>query len=58
MKQGEFEIIGQRKIAQDVYEMKLAGDVSDITRPGQFVNIARPGFTLRRPISEIGRAHV
>ena len=51
MKQGEFEIIGQRKIAQDVYEMKLAGDVSDITRPGQFVNVALPGFTLRRPIS-------
>ena len=51
MKQGEFEIIGQRTVAQDVYEMRLAGDVSDITTPGQFVNVAVPGFTLRRPIS-------
>ena len=51
MKQGTFEILGQRNIAADVWEMKLAGDVSAITTPGQFVNVAVPGFTLRRPIS-------
>ncbi len=51
MKQGSFELIAQKNIAQDVYEMQLHGDISAVTAPGQFVNVAVPGFTLRRPIS-------
>lgn len=51
MKQGIFEIIGNRKIANSVYEIKLVGDTSAITAPGQFVNIRLEGFFLRRPIS-------
>lgn len=44
-------ITGNRKIAENVYEMKLKGDLSAITAPGQFVNIAVDGCYLRRPIS-------
>ena len=51
MKQSIFEIITNKKIADNTYEMVLKGDVSDITAPGQFVNIKLDGFFLRRPIS-------
>ena len=51
MKDSLFEIITNRQIAKNTYEMTLAGDVSDITAPGQFVNIKLDGFYLRRPIS-------
>ncbi len=51
MKQSDFTILSNQKIAQDVYEMKLAGDTSAITAPGQFVNIRLDGLFLRRPIS-------
>ncbi len=50
MKQTIFEIISNKKIAKDVYEMVLAGDTSGIA-PGQFVNIKLEGLYLRRPIS-------
>ncbi len=46
-----FEIITNKKIAKNTYEMTLSGDTSHITRPGQFVNLKLDGFFLRRPIS-------
>ena len=46
-----FEIITNRKIAKNTYEMVLSGDTSHITNAGQFVNIKLEGFYLRRPIS-------
>lgn len=51
MKQGNFEIKENLKIAKDVYKMVLSGDASDIKKPGQFINIKLEGFFLRRPIS-------
>ena len=51
MKTSIFEIIKNRKIAKNTYEMILSGDTSDITASGQFVNIKLSGFFLRRPIS-------
>ena len=51
MKQGLFEIIENKPLTENVFEMTLAGDVSDITAPGQFVNILLDGLYLRRPIS-------
>ena len=50
MKQTIFEIISNKKIAKDVYEMVLEGDTYGIA-PGQFVNIKLEGLYLRRPIS-------
>ncbi len=46
-----FEIITNKKIAKNTYEMVLVGDTSHITAAGQFVNIKLDGFFLRRPIS-------
>ena len=46
-----FEIITNKKIAKNTYEMILSGDTSHITAAGQFVNIKLEGFFLRRPIS-------
>ena len=51
MKQSFFEIISNKNIAENVFEMVLAGDTSDITASGQFVNIKLEGKYLRRPIS-------
>jgi len=51
MLQSFFEIIGNRQLAPNVYEMTLRGDTSAITAPGQFVNIRIEGLFLRRPIS-------
>ena len=51
MKQSIFEILSNRALTQNVYEMTLRGDTSAITAPGQFVNIRLDGFFLRRPIS-------
>ena len=50
MKQLDFEIKDNNKIADNIFKMRLMGDISGIT-PGQFVNILLPGFYLRRPIS-------
>ena len=46
-----FEVLTNRNIAKNVYEMTLSGDVSKITRAGQFVNIKIDGLFLRRPVS-------
>ena len=51
MKQSIFEIVSNKLIADNTYEMVLKGDCADITKPGQFVNIKLDGFFLRRPIS-------
>ena len=51
MKQSIFEVLSNKNIAENVYEMVLAGDTSDITASGQFVNIKLEGMFLRRPIS-------
>ena len=51
MKQGLFEIIENKPLTSNVYQMTLRGDVSVITAPGQFVNILLDGLYLRRPIS-------
>ena len=51
MKQGLFDIVSNKKIARDIYEMVLYGDVSDLVKPGQFINIKLDGLFLRRPIS-------
>lgn len=50
MKQQLFNIISNRRIAENTYEMILQGDTSEIFC-GQFVNIKLDGFYLRRPIS-------
>ena len=51
MKQEIFEIVSNKKIAENIYEMVLSGDTAEITKPGQFINIKLEGFFLRRPIS-------
>ena len=51
MKDSLFEIISNKKIAKNTYEMVLVGDTSHVTASGQFVNIKLDGFYLRRPIS-------
>ena len=50
MKQTIFDILSNKNIAKDVYEMVLEGDTEGIA-PGQFVNIKLDGLYLRRPIS-------
>ena len=51
MKQGNFSIIENIALTDNVYKMTLQGDVSAVTAPGQFVNIKLDGLFLRRPIS-------
>ena len=51
MKDLNFELISNKRIAKNTYEWVLAGDTSEITASGQFVNIKLDGFYLRRPIS-------
>ena len=50
-KRGIYEILENKKIAQDVYKMVLQGDTSYIKFPGQFINIEIKELYLRRPIS-------
>ena len=51
MKQGNFAIIENIALTDNVYKMTLRGDTSAIIAPGQFVNIKLDGLFLRRPIS-------
>ncbi len=51
MKQSFFEIVSNKSIAENVFEMVLSGDTSGITASGQFVNIKLESMFLRRPIS-------
>jgi len=53
MKECLYEIISNKKIADNTFEMVLANNEEKhgITNPGQFVNIKLDGLFLRRPIS-------
>ena len=51
MKQGNFAIIDNIALTDNVYKMTLRGDTSAIIAPGQFVNMKLDGLFLRRPIS-------
>ena len=51
MKQSIFEVVSNRNLTENVFELTLRGDTAPITAPGQFVNIKLDGFYLRRPIS-------
>ena len=51
MKQCLFEIVSNRRLAPNVFEMVLRGNCSAVAAPGQFVNLRLDGFYLRRPIS-------
>ncbi len=51
MNRGIYEILSNKPLTKDIWEMKLEGETSHITAPGQFINIMLDGFYLRRPIS-------
>ena len=51
MKQSVFEIVSNKALTENVFQMVLQGDTTAITAPGQFVNIQLEGLYLRRPIS-------
>lgn len=46
----KFEVVSNRRLAKNTFEMALSGDTEGI-RPGQFVNLRLDGYYLRRPIS-------
>jgi len=50
MRQNDWTILSNLKIADRTYRMILSGDTTGI-QPGQFVEIEVPGHYLRRPIS-------
>ena len=51
MKESSFQVVSNRQLTDDVFELRLAGDTSAFTCPGQFAEISVPGLFLRRPIS-------
>lgn len=51
MKEVNYTVERNRKIARDIYEIVLRGDNTAVTRPGQFVNLLIDGCYLRRPLS-------
>ena len=51
MLQSIFEIISNRNLCTNTWEMVLRGDTSAITAPGQFVQLLLENYYLRRPIS-------
>lgn len=51
MKEINYIVKENKKIAKNIYEMVLEGDTNIFSRPGQFINIKLDGFYLRRPIS-------
>ena len=51
MLQSIFEIVSNKNLTGNTWEMVLRGDTCAITAPGQFVNIRIEGMYLRRPIS-------
>lgn len=55
MKQSMFNILDNKPLTDNVFELILQGDTSAITKPGQFVNIKLDGLFLRRPISVCDR---
>ena len=51
MKESSFQVVSNRQLTDDVFELQLAGDASTFTCPGQFAEISVSGLFLRRPIS-------
>jgi len=51
VKQTLFQILSNRALTANVYELRLQGDTAAFTRPGQFLNLQIPGLYLRRPLS-------
>lgn len=51
MKECDFTIISNDRIAKGTFRMVLEGDTSGIAGSGQFVQVELPGKFLRRPIS-------
>ena len=51
MLQSIFEIVSNRNLCTNTWEMVLRGDVSAISAPGQFVQLLLDNRYLRRPIS-------
>lgn len=58
MRKADVEVISQREIAKDIFEIRLGGEVvRQMTVPGQFVHLQARGrleTLLRRPISIAG----
>ncbi len=51
MREIDFTVIENKKLAENIYRIIFEGDTSDITKAGQFVNVKIPGQYLRRPFS-------
>ena len=51
MNRGIYEILENKALTKDIFQMILSGETSHITAPGQFINIQLDGFYLRSPIS-------
>lgn len=51
MKDQQFKISWNERIARDIFRMKLLGSGVAMERAGQFVNVKIEGLFLRRPIS-------
>ena len=51
MRQDVFEIVSNRNLAPNVYEMVLRGSSTGDCTPGRFVQLKMDSFYLRRPIS-------
>ena len=51
MRQDVFEIVSNRNLAPNVYEMVLRGSSTADCTPGRFVQLKLDSFYLRRPIS-------
>ena len=51
MRQDVFEIVSNRNLAPNVYEMVLRGASTEDCTPGRFVQLKLDSFYLRRPIS-------
>ena len=50
-KQGIYEVVSNKPLTANVYEMVIKGDTQYIEKSGQFINIKLEGLFLRRPIS-------
>ena len=50
MRQDVFEIVSNRNLAPNVYEMVLRGSSTGDCTPGRFVQLKLDSFYLRRPI--------
>ena len=46
MNRAYYDILYNKPLTKDIYEMKLEGDTSHITAPGQFLNILLEGFYI------------